>query len=177
MSSLLYHFSENPHIDVFIPLPASDPADKPVVWAIDEEHAVSYYFPRECPRIIVVRPTELGEDDAGDPGVELFRHTAASKIIWVERGWYERIRDVRLYRYTFGKEGFAVKDLGAGYYTSAETVHPVTVEPMPGLIGCILASGAELRFTPNLYPIHQAVLESRALTEFSMIRMRNAIKL
>jgi hypothetical protein len=109
-----------------------------------------------------------------DPGEALFRHTAARKIIWVEQGWYRQMQDVRLYRYLFEPEDFKPKDGSAGYYTSTAVIHPVRVERVHDLIDSIMASGAELRFTPNLTPIREAVLASRKLTEYSMIRMRNA---
>ena len=47
----LFHFSEDPSIARFEPRSRSDDPDElPFVWAIDEEHAPHYYFPRDCPR-------------------------------------------------------------------------------------------------------------------------------
>ncbi|MGV3489112.1 MAG: DUF6886 family protein [Tuberibacillus sp.] len=31
--------------------PQSFPDQPPLVWAIDEEHAPLYFFPRDCPRV------------------------------------------------------------------------------------------------------------------------------
>lgn len=48
----LFHFSENPAISLFEPhVPQTNPEQPPLVWAIDEEHAPHYYFPRSCPRV------------------------------------------------------------------------------------------------------------------------------
>jgi hypothetical protein len=47
---MLYHFSEDPNINEFVP--RSMECMPPVVWAIDEEHSFFYFFPRDCPRVI-----------------------------------------------------------------------------------------------------------------------------
>jgi len=85
---MLYHFSEDANIGVFIPKEKQNRPDFPaVVWAIDEEHEFTYYFPRDCPRIIC-RKTE----DISDKNVDLFfRNTNADMIVTVESGWYSRI--------------------------------------------------------------------------------------
>ena len=61
----VFHFSEEPDIRVFVPRPPparapglpSSPApvaeDARVVWAIDGWHAPLYYFPRDCPRVMI----------------------------------------------------------------------------------------------------------------------------
>jgi hypothetical protein len=139
------------------------------VWAIDEEHAVNYYFPRDCPRVVYSRyegmPRDLQE--------RFFAGTAANTVIWVESGWLERIRGTRLYRYAFEPEPFRLLDAVAGYYVAERTVKLVSVEPLDDLLGLVAASGAELRITPNLHPIRDLIVAS-GLTDFSIIRFRNA---
>ncbi|MGO4791598.1 DUF6886 family protein [Paenibacillus sp. 2KB_20] len=50
---MLFHFSEEADIEIFIPREKQNRSDfSAVVWAIDEEHEFSYYFPRDCPRIV-----------------------------------------------------------------------------------------------------------------------------
>jgi hypothetical protein len=53
---MFYHFSEEADIPIFTPrLSKAYPELEPAVWAIDESHAVHYYFPRNCPRIIYTK--------------------------------------------------------------------------------------------------------------------------
>lgn len=167
---MLCHFSENPNIEVFVPKTAvGSPSVPPAVWAIDEAHSVNYFFPRDCPRIIYTRSQNVSEPDIE----RFFSHTSANTVIVVENAWLERIRNAELYRYTFTDEGFELFDKNAGYYISYETVRPVSVEPVTDLIGGILSMGVELRFSPNLHPLRNAILTS-TVDRFSIIRFKNA---
>jgi hypothetical protein len=90
---LYYHFSEDPTIEQFAPrLAKSAPHLPPTVWAIDSEHAVHYYFPRDCPRVIYTKTDSASPEDTA----RFFTDAAADKIIAVESGWLERIRSVQL---------------------------------------------------------------------------------
>ena len=60
--SQVFHFSEDPTIQVFAPRPVTVPAERrpgfewlngPLVWAIDEARQPMYFFPRDCPRILL----------------------------------------------------------------------------------------------------------------------------
>ncbi|MEP7112276.1 MAG: DUF6886 family protein [Ilumatobacteraceae bacterium] len=67
--SLLYHFSEDPHIERFVPhVPRTNPSHAPAVWAIDSQHAPLYWFPRDCPRVAVWprRPQEHADFRHGE---------------------------------------------------------------------------------------------------------------
>ncbi|MCC3371774.1 DUF6886 family protein [Cohnella sp. REN36] len=166
----LYHMSEEPDIVRFVPRPPpSRPEDAPVVWAIDEAHLVHYLFPRDCPRVIYADSDAVSEEDRS----RFFSMSAARKIIAVERAWYERIRDGALYQYRFASEGFVCADAIAGYYTTTEPVEPVSVARVDRLLDRIVAADCELRFTPSLFPLRDAILAS-TLTDFSIIRFRNA---
>lgn len=168
-SPLIYHFSENPDIQRFIPRPAKVLSGMPpVVWAIDAEHAVNYYLPRDCPRVIYARTDTAAQEDIA----RFFDGSAADVIITVESRWMDRIRETRLYRYTFSDELFVLSDANAGYYVSSEEIVPLRVEPMGDLMSAILGTGAELRFTPSLVPLRQAVIASTL--SFSVIRFANA---
>ena len=92
----LYHFSEDPDIARFDPhVPAAQPAAPPLVWAIDEEHAPHYLFPRDCPRVCFwVGPGTTPADRE-----RFFAHTRARKVIAVETSWLERVRGATLYEY------------------------------------------------------------------------------
>src|SRR3954464_3428258 len=52
--SALFHFSEDPSIERFVPhVPKTNPTHRAGVWAIDHERAPLYWFPRECPRVTI----------------------------------------------------------------------------------------------------------------------------
>jgi len=47
----LWHFSEDPSLDRFLPhVPVTNPQARPLVWAVDTRHAPMFWFPRDCPR-------------------------------------------------------------------------------------------------------------------------------
>lgn len=170
---MLYHFSEEPNIQVFSPRPSTSfPHLEPAVWAIDEEHAPHYFFPRDCPRVIYWKADWTSEDDT----TRFFRDTSVDKIIVVENGWLERIRHTKLYVYTFPAEPFELFEEAktAGYYISHQEIVPLKVELVGDLIEKILSENIELRFTPNLYPIRNSVISSSV--DFSIIRFSNAKK-
>jgi hypothetical protein len=178
---ILYHFSEDPTITVFHPRPApwrgafSDPltadeASARFVWAIDEEHAPLYFFPRDCPRIAFwPLPTTTASDRA-----RFFGHTAARWVIAIESGWLDRVRRAELYAYRLPGDTFAAHGShgGPGYYLSQEPIVPLGVEPVGDLLARLVAAGIELRLTPSLWPLRRVLLP--ASLHFSMIRLRNA---
>lgn len=57
-SASIYHFSDRSDIELFRPrAPLRHPHAEPLVYGIDAWHSPLYFFPRDCPRI-VVWPTE-----------------------------------------------------------------------------------------------------------------------
>jgi hypothetical protein len=82
------------------------------------------------------------------------------------------LRDTVLYRYEFAPTIFESHDEGAGYWVSRDTVEPRRVEPVGDLLDALTAAGAELRVTPTLWPLYEAVVASTL--GFSIIRFRNA---
>lgn len=155
MPSVLYHFSENPSIDLFVPRQKSNRMNMPpVVWAIDAEHEVSFFVPRNCPRILCYRTPEICTEHAD----RFFGPTAADVVMTVEARWLERIRSTTIYRYAFDAAGFELFDAGAGYYVTERTVVPLEVTALDGLIDRILATGTELRFAPSLHPLRDAIV-------------------
>ncbi|WNQ11953.1 hypothetical protein MJA45_02520 [Paenibacillus aurantius] len=163
----LYHFSEEGEIVLFEPRTIYDQTEAKV-WAIDAFHAPHYYFPRDCPRICLWPKDETTEKDES----RFFGMSAVRRMIAVESGWYDRIRKGHLYRYVFDGEGFGVEEPNAGYYTSVRAVKPLRVDRIEDLPDALLKEGIELRITPSLTPLKEAVL--RSTLNFSMIRMRNA---
>lgn len=164
----MLHFSEDPTITVFDPRRNVAHPEQPArVWAIDEEHAPLYYFPRDCPRVAVwALPTSLAGDVA-----RFLAHTDARWVIAIESAWLDRIRRTRLYAYRLPADSFSCVD-PAGFYTSRETVAPSGVEPVGDLLNRLVEARVELRLTPSLWPLYHAVIGSSL--HFSIIRMRNA---
>jgi len=164
----LYHFSEEPHIDIFHPRPRSESLP-PAIWAIDEEHAVNYFFPRDCPRVIFRKSDQMSEEDKR----HFFGDTSADTVIAVENDWLDRILNVKLYRYTLDRHSFELEDEIAGYYISQEPVKPLRVELLENVLHELVKRQVELRFTPNLHPIRERVISS-TVDDYSIIRFRNA---
>jgi hypothetical protein len=165
----LYHFSEDPAIELFVPRPpVATPDAEPLVWGIDADHASLYCFPRDCPRVCFAARADSSVEE-----IERFLGlTTARLVIAIEGEWLERMRSTRLYRYHLPSETFMMIDEGAGYHVSREPVVPSKVEPVGDLIEELVDAGVELRITPSLWLLHDAVAASSL--RFSMIRMRNA---
>jgi hypothetical protein len=165
----LLHFSENPDIRVFAPhVPASSPHNPPMVWAVDDAHAPGFWFPREAPRATcwsIGKPlTEIGRS--------LIGMGASGRMHAIETDWLERMRVCRMYVYRFDAAPFGVYDKAAGYFSTMQTIEPLSVEPLGDLLALHAAAEIELRIVPDLWPIIDAIVESGL--EFSIIRKQNA---
>lgn len=169
LSPCLVHLSEDPSITRFVPRPASAlPGSPAVVWAIGEARAPHYWLPRECPRIVFWANPETTADDAGRflvPG-------PVRKVIAVEAAWLGRIRAATLYAYSLPNETFTLVDDQAGYFVSRDPVEPSAVTPVGDLLERIVGKGIEVRLTPRLGPLRDALVASTM--GYSMIRLRNA---
>lgn len=170
---MLYHFSEDDSIEIFVPRGKQNRPDFPaIVWAIDEEHEFTYYFPRDCPRIVCRR-----EEATTDQHLQLFfNNTIANTIVTVENDWFTRISKQIMYRYCFDDKGFELIDKTAGYYISRQVMKPNSVDKYSDLIERLIQKGIELRFTTNLYPLREAILASD-FKGFGIHRFNNARKL
>lgn len=178
---MFYHYSDDPGIEVFHPRPippqspgappaSADYAGANLVWAIDEDHAPLYWFPRDCPRVAYwPLPTSTDEDIARFLG-----HTTARWVIAIEGAWLERVRSAKLYEYRLPGDTFRPQWSGGGpgYHVSREAVTPLSVELVGDLLARQVAANIELRITPSLWPLHRALIP--ATLHFSMVRMRNA---
>ncbi len=76
----------------------------------------------------------------------------------------------RLFVYHLPAAPFQPYDLSAGYSVATVTVAPLHIKPLGDLLDELLAEGVELRFTPALDRLQQAVAASSL--KFSMIRLR-----
>ena len=165
----LYHFSEDPSIERFIPRPVRvGPSDEALVWAIDSAYCHQFYFPRDCPRVIISNSSHTMEDDVET----FFGQTTASVIAAIESRWLERLRNTAIYRYTLPSQGFELRNESAGYWVSELETRPVDVLPIPDLLEALVDAGVELRIMPSLVPLRDAAIKSTV--NFDIIRWRNA---
>jgi len=165
----LFHFSEDPSIQVFHPHVApTAQVDGARVWAIDAEHAPSYWFPRQCPRACCWP----GSVPAAAAAAALLGLGGAQRMHAIESGWLERVRACRLYVYRFDPGPFVREPQSGGAWCARETVHPLGVEPVGDLLDRHAQAGVELRIVPNLWPLIDAIVGSGLA--FSVIRKANA---
>jgi hypothetical protein len=163
----LYHFSEDPGIESFVPrTPVHRPDVEPLVWAIDDWHAPMYFFPRDCPRILLwPLPETTGEDME-----RWFGKSPARILAFIEYGWLDRMHSTPIYRYEMPYKGFFSLD-DAGMYVSRETMVPVAREPMGDLVDALRTANVELRISERL--THLRGLWDTTF-HASGIRLRNA---
>ena len=162
----LLHFSEDPTIERFVPhVPATNPTQAPAVWAIDEEHAPVYWFPRDCPRASV-----WANDDADRAVLRTRFLSDAGRINTTELAWLERMRAVRLYMYEIDRSAFAEWPEAEGQWISPVAVEPLSVRPVGDLLDLHAQAGVELRFVARLEPFWSEVVASGL--PFSGVRLR-----
>lgn len=165
----LYHFSEEPTIERFVPRPVKvGPSDEKLVWAIDSAHCHQFYFPRDCPRVIISKSPHTSAKDTET----FFGHTTATVIAAIESNWLERLRNTTIYRYTLPSDGFVLRNESAGYWVSEYEYRPLEIEPIPDLMAALVDVGVDLRIMSSLVPLRDAVIESTV--NFDIIRWRNA---
>lgn len=169
--SRLFHISEQPGISVFEPRPSPSHFEDikgDVVFAITDQLLHNYLLPRDCPRVTYYATDETTATDKD----KFIGETAVRYVITVESGWYQRIKETVLYCYEFATDSFVLIDECAGYYISYEKVIPISIDPVSDILAELLSPNIELRFTPSLVQLADAV--SKSSLNFSIIRMRNA---
>lgn len=175
----LYHFSEDPAIEVFHPRPVLAPSQRPpglnwlngpLVWAVDEWHAPMFLFPRDCPRVLLWRTSATTEADLdhwwrGDRRRRMQAH--------IETAWSGRMTTAKLYRYVFDDGAFEVVDAAGGpaYYVARTAVGPLAMEPVGDLRAALEAADVELHVMEDLLPFNGAW---ESTVHFSGSRLRNA---
>ncbi len=175
MSTRLFHFSEDGHIDHFIPRPALVPSKRaagmewlngPLVWAIDDWHQPMYLFPRDCPRILLWKKECTTDQDA-----QTYIGSSTARIIaHVEKGWFEKIQSATLHRYELPTTGFeSLHD--AGMWVSKERAIPIEKNQIRDLPSRLENEGVELRALDDLSPLRNAW---KTTLHVSGIRLRNA---
>jgi RimJ/RimL family protein N-acetyltransferase len=176
----LFHFSEDPTIEVFEPRPVRvssprppglDWLNGPLVWAVDDWHAPMFLFPRDCPRVMLWRTPQTTEADLdhwwrGDRRRRMQAH--------IETAWLDRVREGRLYRYAFDAGAFERVEPagGPGYHVARQAVRPVEVSLMGDLPAALAAADVELHVMHDLLPFNGAW---NSTLHFSGSRLRNAV--
>jgi hypothetical protein len=171
----LFHFSDDPNIEIFTPRPVQISSERPpgrewlngpLVWAIDELHQPMYLFPRDCPRVLCwPTPTTTPEDYErwwGERSCRVIAH--------IEWSWLNRLRTGPLHRYELPEADFESLD-DAGMWISRAPVAPIKVETLHDLTAELHAQGAELRVMESLVPLKKLWNTSLHVSE---IRLRNA---
>ncbi|OWJ64484.1 DUF6886 family protein [Inquilinus limosus] len=169
----LFHFSDDPAIDRFVPRPVRVPSTRPagqewlngpLVWAIDDAHQMLYLFPRDCPRILAwaTPRTSLADREAW--------LGAARAAAFVETAWIGRLRAAGIHRYELPSETFrSLED--AGMWVSEAAVVPLGRVALAGLDRELARRGVDLRIVDSLAPL--AALWDSSL-HVSGIRLRNS---
>jgi RimJ/RimL family protein N-acetyltransferase len=177
----LFHFSEDPTIEVFEPRPVRVPSRRPpgldwlngpLVWAVDDWHAPMFFFPRDCPRVLLWRTPLTTEADLdhwwrGDRRRRMQAH--------IEAAWVERVRTAKLYRYAFAPDQFERPSTSPdepAYYVARVPVRPLEVTPVGDLVAALEAANVELHVMEDLLPFNGAW---ESTVHFSGSRLRNAI--
>jgi hypothetical protein len=165
---VVLHYSEDGSIKRFVPhVPPSNPSHPPAVWALDAEHAPLYWFPRHCPRISV-----WAYDAEQQERLSNLFDTDAARIVAAETAWLDTIRTARVFEYRFDASRFAPWAEADGQYISGEVLVPDSVEVLDDLLARHAEAEVEVRFTPLLGRLMDAMLASQL--PFSFVRIRDA---
>ncbi|WP_375452320.1 DUF6886 family protein [uncultured Devosia sp.] len=169
----LYHFSDDPAIDTFIPRPVRMPSQRlpgmewlngPLVWAIQDNLDFLYHFPRDCPRILI---WATARTSAADKAKWLGSYRAAA---YIERKWLPDFTAATLHRYQLPSKGF--EDLhDAGMWVSRAPVSPLNRITLADLPAALSLKTVDLRIVETLVPLQE--LWTTTL-HTSGIRLRNA---
>ncbi len=176
MAPRLFHFSEDPSIEVFTPRPVAIPAQRkggrdwlngPLVWTIEERRQALYLFPRDCPRILLwPTPATTRED------LDLWwGERACTAIAHIEWAWFERLKNASIHRYELPAGEFESLD-DAGMWVARTTVTPLGMRTLSDLPAALRAEGVELRLMESLVPL-RGVWDTSL--HASGVRLRNAI--
>lgn len=153
MGEYLYHFSEDPTIEVFVPRVApTQQVEGAYVWADDDWHEFRYWFPRQCPR-----------------GTWWPKDRSARPTVAIQADWYDRFLHCELYAYTFDAAPF--REVPGGWLTE-ETVKPLDVQPVGPLRDRHDAAGNDFLLVDDLWALWLDVIERPGI-DFSGIRLKN----
>ena len=169
----LSHFSQDGTIEKFVPRPVlvrsqRPPGmgwlNRPLVWAIQEDHDFLYHFPRDCPRILLWATEKTNDTDRAD---WLGEQRAAA---YIEQRWLEALSTTTLYRYDMPTDNFEPLN-DAGMWVSRTTVLPLARAEITNLPAGFASRGVDLRIVDSLAPLKQLW---KTTLHISGIRLRNA---
>ena len=170
----LFHYSEDPTIEVFHPhVAATQQVEGAWVWAVDAARADTYWFPRQCPR------GSFWALDAAAPTAQAELLLAgARRVHAIEWRWLPAMSSTVLYEYRFEPTGFRYTTelfggAGRGFWATAETVRPTSVQPVGDLLQRHRDAGNELRLVGDLRAYWNVVIATPGI-DFSGIRLGNA---
>lgn len=163
------HFSEDAGIGEFVPRRApTQNIDSVHVWAVDAFHSPSYWFPRDCPRVMVWRNSSTTVEDAAR-----LLGRGVSRVHAIEYGWLEGLRTAVLFAYRFDALAFRELESHGAAMVCDHAVRPLgPPTPVNDLIGLHEEAEIELRVKTNLWGWWNEVVTSTL--GFSGIRLRNA---
>jgi len=171
----LFHFSSDPGIRRFEPRPVEIPSPRPpgrewlngpLVWAVDDWHQPMYFFPRDCPRILLWPLPQSTEEDLA----RYFGERDCRMLAFIERAWAERLATAQVHRYALPAEAF--EDLNdAGMWVSRKAVTPSGMETLRDLVAALAAANVELEIVESLVPLRDVWQTS---LHASGLRLRNA---
>lgn len=155
MPAFVYHFSEDPNIEVFVPrIAPTQQVEGTYVWAADAERlGPCYWFPRQCPR-----------------GTWWPRDGSGPRVHALQREWWDEFASAEIYVYRFDAGPFT--DFGDGHWVTTETIRPLGVSPLGPLVDKHRDAGVELRVVSDLWALWLEVIERPGL-DFSGIRLKN----
>lgn len=167
----LFHVSEDPAIDRFVPrLPARRDLDPTVglVWAIDEARLPNFLTPRNCPRVTY----HVGPNTTEADRRRFFSSPTQTHAVVIEGRWLDIMRSTTLHIYEFDPAAFTLQDAVAGYYVATETQVPIAHHIIPDLLAELIARNVELRVVDSLWPLADAAKASTL--NWSLCRMKFA---
>lgn len=167
----LYHVSEEPDICEFKPrIPQRKDLNQStgLVWAIDERHLPNFLTPRECPRVAYQTDHSTTEEDKK----RFFTSHESNYALIIESGWFEVMRNTKLYIYEFNTDNFVLQDAAAGYYISRVCQKPIDIIRIDDIFAELIKRNIELRIVSSLWDIADEVKNSSLV--WSLCRMRNA---
>jgi len=167
----LFHVSEEPHIEEFIPrLPKRSDLDQSIglVWAIDEARLPNFLTPRDCPRVAYYCNAQTTAADR----LRFFSSSTASHAIAIENKWFKAMSNTTLYLYEFDPSDFVLQDEIAGYYVAVTPQTPINKIVITDIFAELIGRNVEIRITDSLWDIADAIKESSL--SWSLCRIRNA---
>jgi hypothetical protein len=167
----LLHFSEDPTITRFTPhVAATAQQPEAYVWAVNHDHAPSYWFPRQCPRAMVW----AGPGTTPSDRERILGAGCGTRVHAIEYGWLQRFLTIELYAYRMPVARFRPFGPDETHaHVATEPVEPLgPPEPVGDLLSLHERAGIQLRLLPHLHDFWDEVITSTV--EFSGIRLRNA---